>query len=138
VRGWGKRLTRRAARSEHPNGDAARAGYGWGEIFLSVHGMELPARPEYYRSGVACECELSGSALAAKLAVARPRTGRLVAPARLPAPQDSADEDSSATTSSAGSDTAISDGDSAEEGSSEACARWSSVRGGLLQSAPNY
>jgi hypothetical protein len=87
VRAWGKLLTKRAAKSAHPNGDAARAGYGWGEVFLMVDGLELPRRPDYYRAGIECGRDLSGAALAAKLTQPRrPRPGRLIAPARLPAP----------------------------------------------------
>ena len=48
VRGWGRRITRKAARSSHPNGATARAGYGWGELFIELHGATLPERPDYY------------------------------------------------------------------------------------------
>jgi hypothetical protein len=48
VRGWGKRVTRLAHGSPHPNGAAARAGFGWGELFVTHEAVELPARPDYY------------------------------------------------------------------------------------------
>ena len=48
VRAWGKRVTKHARRSTHPNGDCARKGYGWGEIILTLHETELPCRPDYY------------------------------------------------------------------------------------------
>ena len=76
VRAWGKRITKHARRSTHPSGDCARAGYGWGEIFVTLHGVEMPRRPDYYGRGVACGCELGGpddeGALAVKVSDALP------------------------------------------------------------------
>ena len=102
VRAWGKRLTRRAMRSEHPNGDAARAGCGWAEVFLELGGVELPRRPDYYEGASdKCICELRGAELASRVSEAaaalRGRlaglTGRGVAAARLPGPGVAGDDD---------------------------------------------
>tara|TARA_B110001452_G_scaffold235258_1_gene213961 strand:- start:50 stop:1000 length:951 start_codon:yes stop_codon:yes gene_type:complete len=104
VRAWGKRLTRRAMRSEHPNGDAARAGYGWAEVFVELGDVELPRRPDYYEGASdKCICELRGAELAPRVSEAaaalRGRlagtTGRGVAAARLPSPGVAGDESSS-------------------------------------------
>ena len=62
IAGWGKTLARRAAGSAHPNGDPARMGCGWAEVFVhwpaedvcdlcdceTAGGLELPTRPGYY------------------------------------------------------------------------------------------
>lgn len=83
VRAWGKRLCRRASRSDHPNGDIFRSGYGPGEIFLELGGTVLPRRPNYYPlgddelNGSACET-ISGQSLAAKVSRINP-----IAPAPL-------------------------------------------------------
>lgn len=49
--GHGKRLSASRAvlmHSTHPNAGSARSGYGWAEIFISIDGIELPARPDFY------------------------------------------------------------------------------------------
>ena len=63
TRGWGKRVAENAQGSPHPNARAAKAGYGWAELFLiapplewssyssrlgSFDNLELPKRPDYY------------------------------------------------------------------------------------------
>ena len=96
VRAWGKRLNKHARRSSHPNGDASRAGYGWGELFLRLEGTEVPARPDYYGHGVDCAQEIGGrsdgGALASKVSDA---AATLRAAHRLSAAskQPSSDED---------------------------------------------
>lgn len=45
---WGRRVTQRAALSEHKNGSIAREGRGWVEVYLVLDGLELPRRPPYY------------------------------------------------------------------------------------------
>ena len=102
VRAWGKRLIKHARRSSHPNGDCARSGYGWGELFLRFDGSEMPPRPDYYGHGVGCARELSGASndggLAAKVSDAAAilrvaaRSGRLGATA-LPPPRDGDEEE---------------------------------------------
>ena len=61
VRAWGTRVTKHARRSTHPNGDVARAGYGWGELLLELDDTQVPCRPDYYGHGVGCACELGGT-----------------------------------------------------------------------------
>ena len=71
VRGWGKRLCRKASRSTHPNGDVFRSGYGPGEMFVELLGIEMPRRPDYYPprgDDLGNTCEISGQSLAAKVA----------------------------------------------------------------------
>ena len=104
VRAWGKRITKLARRSSHPNGDCARSGYGWGECILSLAATELPCRPDYYGHGVGCLCELGGTSddglLASKVSDVVPELraaarGRLaaVAPPRPSVGSDDGDED---------------------------------------------
>uniref|UniRef100_A0A7S2DFL4 Uncharacterized protein n=1 Tax=Haptolina brevifila TaxID=156173 RepID=A0A7S2DFL4_9EUKA len=72
IAGWGKAVTRRAASSSHANGEPARMGCGWAELFVQwpisqsvsqfngqgpvgmIDGLaELPLRPEYYPAAAA-------------------------------------------------------------------------------------
>ena len=101
VRAWGKRITKHARRSTHPNGNCARAGYGWGEIFVVLDGTLMPCRPDYYGHGVGCACELGGTGddgeLASRVSDAVPMLraalrGRL-GPARLPPPNDEEEDE---------------------------------------------
>lgn len=49
--GHGKRLSASPAvleHSTHPNAASARSGYGWAEVFISIDGIQLPARPDFY------------------------------------------------------------------------------------------
>ena len=53
TRGWGYDAANRARASDHPNAAAAKAGYGWAEMFLVFpHGI-LPPRPDYYYTALA-------------------------------------------------------------------------------------
>lgn len=53
--GHGKRVSSSSAvqRSTHPNARSAQAGFGWAEIFISLDGLEMPARPDFYPPRVA-------------------------------------------------------------------------------------
>jgi len=50
TRGWGSRISQAAQTSDHPNAQAAKAGFGWAEIFFAVPpcGHTTPPRPDYY------------------------------------------------------------------------------------------
>jgi len=49
TRGWGSSIAEAARGSAHRNADAAKAGYGWAELFfVSRCGQSLPERPDYY------------------------------------------------------------------------------------------
>lgn len=57
TRGWGSRIAEAAQASEHPNARAARAGFGWAELFViagtAIPGdpLVIPDRPDYYDAG---------------------------------------------------------------------------------------
>ena len=57
TRGWGYDAANRARASDHPNAAAAKAGYGWAEIFFVLGEGEdatiLPPRPDYYYTALA-------------------------------------------------------------------------------------
>ena len=74
--------------STHANAQVARNGYGWGEVFLHLRGAELPPRPDYYRPGATCGCDLSGPDLAVKVEQAQAllRAPGVLPAARLPMP----------------------------------------------------
>ena len=133
VRCWGKRVAKRAAKSAHPNSESARAGYGWGEVFLLMDGVELPARPDYYydKVGLQCGAELTGNKLAAKVsdAAATLRHGHSsnwIAPRALPPPMgvvaaagESEDEDSGEEESDDSDDSDSNEESEDEEGEEE-------------------
>ena len=102
VRAWGKHVTKYARRSTHPNGDCARGGCGWGELFVELNGTTMPCRPDYYGHGVGCGSELGGAGdegvLASRVGDAmvtlRAATrGEMRPPAALPSPRSQDDED---------------------------------------------
>jgi len=57
TRGWGARIAAAAQVSEHPNARAARAGFGWAELFVIAgtvipgDPLVIPDRPDYYDAG---------------------------------------------------------------------------------------
>lgn len=132
VRGWGKRLTKQARKSKHPHGDIARAGYGWGEIFVECHGVTLPEQPDYY-SGKP-PCEIAGASLSAHVSKAAAilraaSSGRHGGPAPLPRPvglidpepgSGESDDDGSGEEGGQESDDDEGDTDDSEDGESDA------------------
>ena len=62
VAGHGRRVSASDAlqESEHPNTGSARRGYGWAEVFVTIDGTELPARPDYYSAASATSHPAAG------------------------------------------------------------------------------